>query len=150
MDRADLNYSVPAVPGAWAWQRATHPAVATAIFAISSPSRRPEDIWEKPSPDEEAHIRMAVSQYVRAGLFGRNPTDRYAWGCDHIEARGVDVRFVFVDQRGRKGVRRPDGRLVRDYFDCDLESATLDELRAAYKGPDEEGIGVEWYAVMQP
>jgi hypothetical protein len=151
MDRADLNYRVVPVPANWAWQRDTHPAVATAIWAVSYPSRHADDIWEKPSEEEERHIRMAVSQYVRAGVFGRNPTDRYAWGCGHIEVRGEDVIFYFTDRYGRiVDAEKADGRLIREYFDCDLESATVDEIKRAYKGRDNEGIGVEWYVEVRP
>jgi hypothetical protein len=55
------------------------------------------------------------------------------------------IQFRFVDASGRW---LPDsetqGYVVRDYFDCDLETATHDELVTAYKGPDVDGVGVLW------
>ena len=56
-----------------------------------------------------------------------------AWRFDFVDADGLAV-----DDEGTLGYQ------VSDYFDVDVSGATADELAAAYKGPDSDGIGVLW------
>lgn len=78
------NYERPTVDAAWADSRNTHIAVATAIHAIASADRTPEQIWESPTQAESDHIKMAVQEYVMQGDFAADEENRYAWGDGHI------------------------------------------------------------------
>jgi hypothetical protein len=75
-----IQYKQPTVAAEWANSRETHDAVAMAIHAIADHKRSPEAIWEEPTPAEWDHVCMAVEQYLDAGLFPRDPEDRYMWG----------------------------------------------------------------------
>jgi hypothetical protein len=74
------NYNCPTVDVRWADSRETHMAVATAIHAISGPTRTPEAIWESPTPAEIDHVAMAVEEYLRHGDFPRSADGCYHWG----------------------------------------------------------------------
>jgi hypothetical protein len=57
--------------------------------------------------------------------------------------------FRFVDTEGRDitGTEQVQGYFIRDFFDCDITIARSDdELTKSYKGPDSDGIGVQWDA----
>lgn len=56
----------------------------------------------------------------------------------------VEVLFEFVDCNGTgiTGTKAVAGYRYRDFFTCDIWNATVEELYAAYKGPDSRGIGV--------
>lgn len=81
---AELQYPVPTINPEWASSRETHPAVATAIHAISGPCRTPEQIWEAPTPVEWDHVCMATENYIDAGVFEGEDDGRYPWGCETI------------------------------------------------------------------
>jgi hypothetical protein len=55
-------------------------------------------------------------------------------------------RFRFVDADGRDitGTDEVVGYNVQDFFNCDVQGATEQELAAGYKGADSDGIGVRW------
>lgn len=56
--------------------------------------------------------------------------------------------FEFVTRDGKPASTAETlGYLVKDYFDCDVDDATPEELATAYKGPDSDGIGVRWDVV---
>lgn len=76
-----LQYPTPTVSREWAASRETHSAVAMAIHAVSGPGRTPEQIWEDPTQAEFDHVRMAVQNYVSAGVFDGETDHCYAWGC---------------------------------------------------------------------
>ena len=80
----ELQYAAPAVSREWATSRETHIAVATAIHAISGPSRSAEAIWEAPTPAEWDHVCMAVENYINAGLFAAEDDGRYPWGGETV------------------------------------------------------------------
>jgi hypothetical protein len=54
--------------------------------------------------------------------------------------------FCFINGSGDDvtGTEEVAGYLVQDFFTCDIRTATDEEIRATYKGPDSEGIGVRW------
>jgi hypothetical protein len=56
------------------------------------------------------------------------------------------ITFRFVDRAGRDitGADEVQGYTFRDFFDCDIATATDAELSAAYKGADSDGVGVRW------
>ena len=56
-------------PVGWSVNRQTHPAIAQAIFALSSDERTPEAIWEAPTPEEWRKISELVVEYVDDGDF---------------------------------------------------------------------------------
>ena len=60
------------------------------------------------------------------------------------------VEYTWIDSAGRDvtGTEIVAGYSLRDYFPgLDLDSASKDELAAAYLGPDCDGIGVRWSAL---
>lgn len=79
----NLNYSTPIVPANWSASRETHPVVAMAIHAIADNSRSADAIWEAPTSAEVDHVRMAVEQYIAAGIFAAED-DGYQWGMELI------------------------------------------------------------------
>ena len=81
---SSLQYKAPAIDRAWADSRETHIAVATAIHAISSPTRSPEAIWEAPTPAEWDNVCMAVENYINAGVFAAEDDGRYPWGGEVV------------------------------------------------------------------
>ncbi|MFO1102119.1 MAG: hypothetical protein U1E20_04345 [Methylocystis sp.] len=66
-------------PVGWSVNRRTHPAIAQAIFALSSDARSPEAIWETPTPDEWRKISELVAEYVEDGDFAFD-NGKFAWG----------------------------------------------------------------------
>ena len=68
----------------WAESRETHIGVANAIFAISDSKRPAEAIWEDPTNAECQHIKMALEQYIEAGLIEPSDDGRYCWGVGFI------------------------------------------------------------------
>jgi hypothetical protein len=74
----------PSVIKRWAKQRATHPAVAMAIHAISSGMRSPDAIWAAPTPAEWDQVVEAVRRYVEAGIFERPADNLCHWGFETI------------------------------------------------------------------
>lgn len=77
------QYDTPTVPEGWADSRHTDDAVAMAIHAIASADRTAEAIWEEPTPEESHHVAMAVSEYVRVGLYELG-TGFFAWGQEFV------------------------------------------------------------------
>lgn len=67
----------------------------------------------------------------------------YAGGEDR---ETVYADFRFIDQSGEDitGTSEVAGYFFRDFFDRGLANATHEELVAAYRGPDIDGIGVVW------
>ena len=43
------------------------------------------------------------------------------------------------------GTNTVAGYAFRDFFDCDIQSATDAELGEAYRGPDCDGVEVRWF-----
>lgn len=78
------NYNRPTFDPRWADTRETHPAVAMAIHAIADSKRSAEAIWADPTPAEDDHVRMAVEEYVRDGVFPAEDDGRYSWGEETI------------------------------------------------------------------
>jgi hypothetical protein len=68
----------------WAESRETHIGVANAIFAIADSNRAAESIWEDPTTTECQHIKMALEQYIEAGLIEPSDDGRYCWGVGFI------------------------------------------------------------------
>jgi hypothetical protein len=66
-------------PLEWSVDRRTHPAIAQAIFAVSSDQRTPEAIWESPTPEEWRKISELVVEYVDDGDFAVD-NGKFAWG----------------------------------------------------------------------
>jgi len=66
-------------PVGWSENRQTHPAIAQAIFAVSSEERAPEIIWEMPTWAEWRRISELVAEYVDDGDFAFD-SGRFAWG----------------------------------------------------------------------
>lgn len=83
MTSKSRNYTCPTISNEWSSSRETHPAVASAIHAISDSKRSPEAIWEAPDSAEWDHIEMAVEEYVSHGDF--EPDGRYSWGMETIK-----------------------------------------------------------------
>lgn len=63
------------------------------------------------------------------------------------------VIWLWIDRDGRdvSGTDAVAGYNVGDYFDADIETTLMmphdvadATLRAAYKGPDSDGIGLRW------
>lgn len=56
------------------------------------------------------------------------------------------IQFFFIAPDGTDitGTEQIHGYQFQDFFDCDIETATADTLRAAYKGVDCDGVGVTW------
>ncbi len=81
----NLNYSTPSVPQNWSNSRETHPAVAIAIHAIAGVNRSAEAIWEAPTSAEWDHVRMAIEQYIAAGVVEAEEDGRYPWGNETVE-----------------------------------------------------------------
>jgi hypothetical protein len=78
------NYNVPRVSFDWANSRNTHIAVATAIHAIASTGRTPEQIWLAPTAEEWDHVTMAVGEYIANGDFKASYDYCYPWGEETI------------------------------------------------------------------
>ncbi len=78
------NYDLTIVPAAWSDSRETHPAVASAIWAIADNVREPEAIWEAPTSAEWDHVKMAVEEFVLHGDFAAEPDGCYPWGQETI------------------------------------------------------------------
>jgi hypothetical protein len=80
-----LQFQAPSVPASWASSRETHMAVATAIHALAGAARSPDQIWEDPTATEFDTVKMAVQNYVDAGVFPAEDDGRYAWGQETID-----------------------------------------------------------------
>lgn len=78
------NYKVTPVPAEWYTSRETHPAVASAIFALADKRRTPEAIWEAPTTAEFDHVRMAVREYLTHSDFTPASDNLYEWGAINI------------------------------------------------------------------
>ena len=78
------QYAAPKVAADWADSRETHIAVATAIHAIADDRRTAQAIWEDATPAECDHIKMAMKNYIEAGIFQAEDDGRYQWGCETI------------------------------------------------------------------
>jgi hypothetical protein len=78
----DFDRAVSLQP--WAESRETHIGVANAIFAIADSNRTAEEIWEDPTVTECQHIKMALEQYIAAGLIEPSADGRYCWGVGFI------------------------------------------------------------------
>lgn len=66
-------------PVGWSVKRRTHPAIAQAIFALSSDERTPEAIWESPTPEEWRMVSELLVEYVEGGDFACDG-GKFAWG----------------------------------------------------------------------
>ena len=75
------NYDFPKVDHSWADTRKAHPAVAAAIHAIAGPYRNAQAIWAGPTPAEEAHVRMAIEDYILQGDIEPESDCLYRWGA---------------------------------------------------------------------
>lgn len=55
----------------------------------------------------------------------------------------------FIDRHGRDvtGTEEVAGYTFQAFFECDIDTANLDDLMQGYKGPDCDGIGVAWSEV---
>jgi len=71
-----------AVPAGWAAAKQTHPAVAMAIHAISSPMRSAEAIWDLPTSAECEEVKRRVQAYISEGAFPADPDGIYEWGLN--------------------------------------------------------------------
>lgn len=57
------------------------------------------------------------------------------------------AHFEFVDANGKRvSSEDTQGYFFRDFFDCDIGTATAEDLSTYYRGPDCDGIGVRWTA----
>lgn len=63
---------------------------------------------------------------------------------EDMRRRAIQFRFVNAEGEDVTGTPDVDGYSIRDYFDTNLARATLEEIRASYRGPDWNGIGVKW------
>lgn len=58
------------------------------------------------------------------------------------------THFEFIAVTGRRASsEETQGYAFRDFFDCDIETATDEELSTYYRGPDCDGIGVRWLSL---
>ena len=78
------NYNTPRIDRKWADSRETHPAVATAIHAISDSNRSAGAIWDGPTAAEWDHVTMAVEEYVAHGDYDAEPDGCYPWGAEMV------------------------------------------------------------------
>ena len=73
----------------WADAAETAVDVAEAIHAISDDTRTSQAIWEEPTQAEEDHIRMALENYIAAGV-ARQSEGPWNWGLETISLGGRD------------------------------------------------------------
>jgi hypothetical protein len=62
-----------------------HPAIATAIHAISTTARDPESIWCDPYPAEVVNVMLAVEEYICHGDYPLEPDGRFYWNGLELE-----------------------------------------------------------------
>jgi hypothetical protein len=72
------------VPAGWAEERDTHPAIARAIHEIATADRTPQQIWERPTEDEDLEISAALYGYLKRGEFPRTTDNTYSWGKSYL------------------------------------------------------------------
>jgi len=75
------------IPPPWAKKRRTHPAIADAIFALSTDDRWPDALWAFPTLDEWDQIRALVEKYFAQGLYDQEDDGRYQWGAAFMTIR---------------------------------------------------------------
>jgi hypothetical protein len=80
IEPVDARLQAP-IPPLWAKMRRTHPAIAHAIFTLSTDDRWPDALWAFPTLDEWDQIRALVEKYLAQKLYDREVDDRYQWGA---------------------------------------------------------------------